>query len=102
MKKIIALVLVLSFIVSGMAIPVNATETEGVAIEFEILKQLGIIGNDIDLEAIVTRGEFAEYIGRMLNVGSNYTDKRYFTDVAANSIINALDYTLFKRVYIGK
>lgn len=90
MKKIIALVLVLSFIVSGMAIPVNATETEGVAIEFEILKQLGIIGNDIDLEAIVTRGEFAEYIGRMLNVGSNYTDKRYFTDVAANSIINAL------------
>ena len=30
MKKIIALVLVLSFIVSGMAIPVNATETEGV------------------------------------------------------------------------
>ena len=90
MKKIMAFVLVISFVVSCLIFPTNAAEVESVDIEFEILKQLGIIDDNIDLEAIVTRGEFAENIGRMLNVSSNYTEKRYFTDVSENSVINTL------------
>lgn len=90
MKKIIALVLVFSFVISNMIVPVYASEADDVAVEFEILKQLGITDDAAELEAVVTRGEFAEYVGRMLNIASNYTDKRYFTDVAENSVINAL------------
>ena len=90
MKKIMAFVLVISLVVSCLIFPANAAEVESVDIEFEILKQLGIIDDNIDLEAIVTRGEFAEKIGRMLDVSSNYTEKRYFTDVSENSVINTL------------
>ena len=60
MKKIMAFVLVISLVVSCLIFPANAAEVESVDIEFEILKQLGIIDDNIDLEAIVTRGEFAE------------------------------------------
>ena len=90
MKKIIAFVLVIPFVVSCLIFPVNAVEVESFDIEFEILKQLGIIDDNIDLEAIVTRGEFAENIGRMLDVSANYTEKRYFTDVSESSVINTL------------
>lgn len=92
MKKTVAAVLAVLFIVSNMIFPVYAADSDykDIAVKVEILQQLGIVENDIDLDEAVTRAKFAEYIGRMLNVNSNYAKKRYFTDVAENSVINTL------------
>lgn len=92
MKKIIALLLTFAMIVSGLVFSVQAENVDSVDadIEFQILEQLGIMDSNTDLDAIVTRGEFAEYVGRMLNISSSYSDKSYFTDVKGNSVINVL------------
>ena len=97
MKKIIALLLVFSLIIPGMIMPSFAVEVtnehygEDIINELEILKHLNIAEQDTDLSKKVTRKEFAEYIGKMLNLGTQgRTNRVYFTDVPSGSIINDL------------
>ena len=92
MKKILTLILTFSLIITG-GFPAYAEETpvtREVTAEIEMLAQLGVIDGDENLGAILTRGEFAGYVGRMLGISDNYSGNTYFTDVPEDSVINAL------------
>ena len=84
-KKITAFILS-AMAVLQMIIPVNAAKVgfEDFDMAFEILQYAGVINHnpdtEFDTEKIVTRAEFSEMVGRMLNV-TPYFETQYFDDV---------------------
>lgn len=80
------LMFLLSIIVLLSEIPIFAAESENIhPNEYTgLLKQINVFDDEDNLEAMVTRAEFAGYIARILGI-DEYTRKeeRYFTDVPA-------------------
>ncbi len=69
MKKILTLFLSAVLILSCLTVPAFSAESEyASAEEMEILRALGIVSDDVQNGAHITRGEAAKYFCRMLNI----------------------------------
>lgn len=86
MLKKLALLCCAMLVAFGAGINIYAEETTSITKEQELLVALDIIGlnsyGEIDNTQEVTRAEFADICGKLLNINPSITaDKAYFTDV---------------------
>lgn len=87
-KKIISLFMIISMLLSCVAVSVSADSAENQAYtnSTEFLKGLGIIDGSADINTNVTRAKAAEFICAMLDEDKNHTRFRgIFSDVSEDS-----------------
>lgn len=97
MKKIISLLTALAILILTVPMSVSAKTSGDISEEKGLLIMLGIFSEE-DFEnddTLVTRGEFAGYIAKLLSINTNdYVNARYFKDVPSSrreaGAVNAL------------
>ena len=94
MKRIFAFLLsvVLAFNVIIVAVAEETTEPNSeLLMRCEVLQTLGILEDSYALDKELNRGEFAEYVAKMLSLDSKATSgNAYFNDIPSDSVINTL------------
>jgi len=69
MKKILSLILAVIFVVSAFStIAFSAPSSEDTSRYESLLSNLGIVSGEKDLSAYITRGEFATYLSKLMNI----------------------------------
>ena len=97
MKKIISLLTALAMLILTIPMSVSAKTSENISEEKGLLITLGIFSEeDFQNDDLVTRGEFAVYVARLLSIDADdYVNARYFKDVPSSrreaGAVNALN-----------
>ena len=83
-KRIISLILSLICLAGLISVPVHAEEEAEAksSFRYEQIIQLGFMSGDEDPDYIITRGEFADIICKVNNLGTKSLSARMYTDVA--------------------
>lgn len=81
-KRIISLILSLICLAGLITVPASAEEEAVSSFRYDQIVQLGFMSGDEDPDYIVTRGEFADIICKVNNLGSKALSARMYTDVA--------------------